>query len=81
VTFVATDNYGAGVIAARKLAELVNGKGKVAELMHKPGGMSTGDRERAFEATMGRNFRRSRLWIAAMAWRIGPNRVTRPRTY
>src|ERR1035438_2708999 len=44
VTFVATDNYGAGVIAARKLAELVNGKGKVAELMHKPGGMSTGDR-------------------------------------
>src|SRR5215472_12005949 len=28
VTFVATDNYGAGVIAARKLAELVGGKGK-----------------------------------------------------
>ena len=56
VTFVATDNYGAGVIAARKLAELVNGKGKVAELMHKPGGMSTGDRERAFEATMAKEF-------------------------
>src|SRR5579864_1289404 len=44
VTFVATDNYGAGVIGARKIAELVHGKGKVAELMHKPGGMSTGDR-------------------------------------
>jgi ribose transport system substrate-binding protein len=56
VTFVATDNDGAGVIAARKLAELVNGKGKVAELMHKPGGMSTGDRERAFEATMAKEF-------------------------
>jgi ribose transport system substrate-binding protein len=56
VTFVATDNYGAGVTGARKLAELVNGKGKVAELMHKPGGMSTGDRERAFEATMAKEF-------------------------
>ncbi len=56
VTFVATDNYGAGVTGARKLAELVHGKGKVAELMHKPGGMSTGDRERAFEETMAKEF-------------------------
>jgi ribose transport system substrate-binding protein len=56
VTFVATDNYGAGVTAARKLAELVGGKGRVAELMHKPGGMSTGDRERGFEDTMGKEF-------------------------
>src|SRR5713226_6912134 len=56
VTFVATDNYGAGVTAARKLAELVNGKGNVAELMHKPGGMSTGDRERGFEDTMAKEF-------------------------
>src|ERR1700687_5607491 len=52
VTFVATDNYGAGVTAARKLAELVNGQGRVAELMHKPGGMPTGDRERGFGETM-----------------------------
>jgi ribose transport system substrate-binding protein len=56
VTFVATDNYGAGVIAARKLAELVGGRGKVAELMHKPGGMSTGDRERAFDDIMAKEF-------------------------
>ena len=56
VTFVATDNYGAGVTAAEKLAELLHGRGKVAELMHKPGGMSTGDRERAFEATMASQF-------------------------
>ncbi len=56
VTFVATDNYGAGVIAARKLAELVGGKGKVAMLMHKPGGMSTGDRERAFDDIMAKEF-------------------------
>jgi ribose transport system substrate-binding protein len=56
VTFVATDNYAAGQTAARKLAELVHGKGKVAELMHKPGGMSTGDRERGFEEVMAKEF-------------------------
>ncbi len=56
VTFVATDNFGAGVTGARKLAELVGGKGKVAELMHKPGGMSTGDRERGFEETLAKEF-------------------------
>ena len=56
VTFVATDNYGAGQTAARKLAELVHGKGKVAELMQKPGGSSTGDRERGFDDTMAKEF-------------------------
>ncbi len=56
VTFVATDNYAAGQTAARRLAALVNGKGKVAELMHKPGGMSTGDRERGFEEVIAKEF-------------------------
>ena len=56
VTFVATDNYGAGQTAARKLAELIHGRGKVAELMQKPGGNSTGDRERGFEDTMAKEF-------------------------
>ncbi len=56
VTFVATDNYAAGQTAARRLAELVQGKGKVAELMHKPGGMSTVDRERGFEEIMAKEF-------------------------
>jgi ribose transport system substrate-binding protein len=56
VTFVATDNYGAGQTAARKLAELIHGKGKVAELMQKPGGSSTGDRERGFDDTMAKEF-------------------------
>jgi len=56
VTFVATDNYGAGQTAARRLAALIGGKGKVAELMHKPGGMSTGDRERGFEEIMAKEF-------------------------
>jgi ribose transport system substrate-binding protein len=56
VTFVATDNYGAGVTAARRLAGLLHGKGKIAHLMHKPGGQSTGDRERGFEDTMRKEF-------------------------
>ncbi|MBI4904947.1 MAG: substrate-binding domain-containing protein [Acidobacteria bacterium] len=56
VTFVATDNYEAGRTAARELAALVNGKGKVAMLMHKPGGRSTGDRERGFDDVMKSEF-------------------------
>jgi len=56
ITFVSTDNYAAGQTAARRLAALVDGKGKVAELMHKPGGMSTVDRERGFEEVMAKEF-------------------------
>jgi ribose transport system substrate-binding protein len=56
VTFVATDNYGAGETAARRLAELIRGKGKIAELMQKPGGSSTADRERGFEETIAKEF-------------------------
>jgi ribose transport system substrate-binding protein len=52
VTFVATDNYGAGVTAARELARLCGGKGSVAMVMHKPGGTSTMLRERGFEETV-----------------------------
>jgi ribose transport system substrate-binding protein len=56
VTFVATDNYGAGQTAARTLAELIHAKGKVAELMQKPGGSSTGDRERGFDDALAKEF-------------------------
>lgn len=56
VTFVATDNLGAGVTAARRLAALVGGKGKVAMVMQKPGGTSTGLREQGFEETLAKEF-------------------------
>ena len=46
VTFVATDNYQAGCTAARTLAKLIGGRGEVAMVMQKPGGTSTGLRER-----------------------------------
>ena len=49
MSFVATDNYGAGKLAARELARLLNKKGKIAILMHVPGSVSTTDRERGFE--------------------------------
>lgn len=56
VTFVATDNFGAGVSAARKIAEFIGGKGKVAMVMHKPGGTSTVLREQGFEQTIAKEF-------------------------
>ena len=56
VTFVATDNAGAGVRAAKLLAALTPGKRTVAMVMQKPGGTSTGHRERAFEETLAREF-------------------------
>lgn len=56
VTYIATDNLGAGQTAARRLAALIGGKGKVAMVMHKPGGTSTMLRERGFEETIAREF-------------------------
>jgi ribose transport system substrate-binding protein len=56
VSFIATDNYGAGCTAARTLAGLIGGRGKVGVVMHKPGGTSTVLREQGFEATMKQEF-------------------------
>ena len=56
VSFIATDNYGAGCTAARTLARLIGGKGGVGMVMQKPGGTSTMLRERAFEDTVTKEF-------------------------
>jgi ribose transport system substrate-binding protein len=56
LTFVATNNYEGGQMGARKLAELIHGKGKVALLMHAPGSASTSERERGFEDVIGKEF-------------------------
>ncbi|MBM3762241.1 MAG: substrate-binding domain-containing protein [Acidobacteria bacterium] len=56
VSFIATDNEGAGALAARRLGALVGGKGEVAMVMQKPGGASTGLRERGFELTLQREY-------------------------
>lgn len=56
MTFVATNNYEAGQLAARKLASLLRNRGKVAVVMHAPGSYSTMERERGFDDAMAKEF-------------------------
>src|SRR6266576_2498320 len=56
LTFVATNNYEGGQMGARKLAELIHGKGKVAVLMNAPGSASTMEREKGFEDVIAKEF-------------------------
>ena len=56
VTFVTTNNYEAGKMAARKMAELLSGKGNVALVLHMPGSYSTMERERGFEDVIPKEF-------------------------
>jgi len=56
LSFVSTDNYEGGKLGARKLAELLGGKGDVAIIMHAPGSFSTMDRERGFRDAMQAEF-------------------------
>jgi ribose transport system substrate-binding protein len=56
MTFVATNNYEAGQMAARKLAELLHGKGTIAMVLHVPGSFSTMERERGFEDAVAKEF-------------------------
>mgnify|MGYP002381267866 CR=1 FL=1 len=61
VSFIATDNHGAGCTAARRLAALIGRKGNVGMVMQKPGGTSTGLRERGFEETIAAEFPEVRI--------------------
>ncbi|MCS7315529.1 MAG: substrate-binding domain-containing protein [Bryobacterales bacterium] len=54
--FVATNNYEAGQEGARTLARLLNGRGKVAVLLHAPGSYSTMERERGFDDVLRAEF-------------------------
>ena len=56
MTFVATNNYQAGQLAAREMGTLADGKGKIAMVMNAPGSASTMDRERGFEETIKSEF-------------------------
>lgn len=56
VSLIATDNRGAGRIAAQSLAALLAPAGTIAMLMQKPGGTSTELRERGFEETISQSF-------------------------
>src|SRR6202021_6669 len=55
VSLIATDNYGAGVTAARSMAALRPDGGRIAMLLQKPGGTSTELRERGFAETVAKD--------------------------
>lgn len=61
MTFLATNNYEGGQLAARELARLTGGEGDVALLMHAPGSQSTMDREKGFEDTLAKEFPKLRI--------------------
>ena len=52
VSYVATDNYKGGVLAARKLAELLGGRGKIFLIRYQVGSASTTQREQGFLDTI-----------------------------
>jgi ribose transport system substrate-binding protein len=56
VSFVATDNYHGGVLAARRLGELMKGEGRAILLRYAVGSASTEDREKGFLDTMDKEF-------------------------
>jgi ribose transport system substrate-binding protein len=56
ISYVATDNYGAGVMAARRMGEILGGKGKVGVIGFMPGSASTMQREAGFNETIGKEF-------------------------
>lgn len=56
VSFVATDNYKGGVIAARRMGEILNGKGKIIVVKYMAGSASTTNRENGFIDTIKKEF-------------------------
>jgi ribose transport system substrate-binding protein len=56
VSFVATNNFEAGKLGARKLGELLHGKGKAAMIQNAPGSASTMDREGGFKEALAKEF-------------------------
>jgi ribose transport system substrate-binding protein len=56
VTYVATDNYKGGAIAARRMGEVLHGQGNVILLRYFPGSESTERREQGFLDTLQKEF-------------------------
>lgn len=56
VSFIATDNYKGGVIAARRMGKILNGKGKIVVVKYAPGSASTMKRENGFINTIEQEF-------------------------
>ncbi len=56
VSYVATDNYHGGVLAARRLGEVLHGKGRLILLRYAVGSESTEQREKGFTDTLAKEF-------------------------
>ncbi|MCE5250299.1 substrate-binding domain-containing protein [bacterium] len=56
VSFIATDNYKGGVLAAERIGELMGGKGKLIMLRYQEGSASTTNREAGFYDTVKAKF-------------------------
>lgn len=56
VSYVATENYNGGALAARRMGEKLGGKGDVVLLRYNPGSESTGQREAGFLETLQKEF-------------------------
>jgi len=56
VSFVATDNYQGGVMAAERMAKILNGKGKLVVIKVIPGSASTTARENGFQDTIKKKY-------------------------
>lgn len=56
ISFVATDNYKGGVLAARKMGELLGEEGDIFLIRYQEGSASTTKREKGFQDTMIKEF-------------------------
>jgi ribose transport system substrate-binding protein len=56
VSYVATDNFNGGALAARQLGKVLEGKGGVILLRYNPGSESTQQREEGFLAALKQDF-------------------------
>lgn len=54
--YVATNNYNGGVLAAKRMGELLGGKGRIILLRYNVGSASTDEREKGFTDTMAKEF-------------------------
>jgi len=74
VSFVATENYRGGVLAAEHLGKLLEGKGNVILLRYAVGSASTEEREAGFLDTLKKKFPGLRLLVSDQY--AGPTRET-----
>lgn len=74
ISFVATDNYQGGVLAAERMGELLNGEGRLVVLRYQVGSASTEAREEGFLTTIREKY--PNIEILSSEQHSGPTRET-----